>query len=111
MRESASIGVEGIGYEAFFEWRDFDGDDCFRDFHIQLVIGTEAERFDFGDCAIGDFGGLSDSFGGNLTKRILGSDSRTFGLMTSRVSRMDSCFRFASRRRIDLKNSICGSPR
>ena len=33
-----------------FEWRDFNGDDCFRDFHVDIVNGTETEHFAFGDC-------------------------------------------------------------
>jgi hypothetical protein len=52
MKASASIRAEGNGYQVLFEWLDFDGDDCFRDFRIEIVNGTGTERFDFGDCAI-----------------------------------------------------------
>jgi hypothetical protein len=35
-----------------FEWLDFDGDDCFRDFHINVVTETGTRRFNFGQCAV-----------------------------------------------------------
>ena len=52
MSESATIQVESVDHKVLFEWLDFDGDDCFRDFHIVVEDARGTERFDFGDCAI-----------------------------------------------------------
>ena len=52
MRDCASIRAKSDDREVFFEWRDFDGDDCFRDFHIDIVNGAETEHFAFGDCVV-----------------------------------------------------------
>ena len=35
-----------------FEWRGFDGDDCFNDFHINVISQSKTRRFDFGPCVI-----------------------------------------------------------
>jgi hypothetical protein len=59
MKNSARIRTISGDREALFEWLDFDGDDCFRDFHIDIVNGTETERFAFGNCAVW---GLRQSF-------------------------------------------------
>jgi len=83
MRKSASIRAEGAGSGGLFEWLDFDGDDCFRDFHIGLVNGTETERFEFGGCAIWGLRRTVMFFRGQLDK--VGSgfsfpDNRTYDL-------------------------------
>src|SRR5258708_3871308 len=52
MRDCASIRAKSHDREVAFEWRDFDGDDCFRDFHADIVTGTETEHFSFGDCVV-----------------------------------------------------------
>jgi len=51
MRTSAFVRLKSDGLQIGFEWRDFDGDDCFNDFHINVVTETGTRRFDFGRCA------------------------------------------------------------
>jgi len=50
--DSASIQVKSDDAELLFHWHDFDGDDCFRAFHIDIVNGTRVERFEFGECVV-----------------------------------------------------------
>lgn len=38
--------------EACFEWLDFDGDDCFRNFRITVIGGPGIHNFDLGPCAV-----------------------------------------------------------
>lgn len=52
MKTTADIRVKGNSAEAKFEWRGFDGDDCFNDFHINVTTEGETRRFDFGPCAV-----------------------------------------------------------
>lgn len=52
MKTSASIRFKSVGVQIVFEWLDFDGDDCFDDFHIDVVTQTDNRRFDFGGCAV-----------------------------------------------------------
>lgn len=52
MRDSASIRARRDDAEVLFERHDFDGDDCFKVFHIDIANGTETERFDFGACVV-----------------------------------------------------------
>jgi hypothetical protein len=61
MDKSASICVTGDS-EMQFEWFDFDGDDCFDDFHVNVTIGTVRARFDFGPCAVHGLRKLSKFF-------------------------------------------------
>jgi len=49
---SADIRIKGDSTEVSFEWRGFDGDDCFSDFHISVITETGSRRFDFGGCAV-----------------------------------------------------------
>ena len=88
MRASAGIRAKGAGYEVFFEWLDFDGDDCFRDFHIEIVNGSETERFDFGDCAIWGLRKSVRFFRGRLDEASGGfrfPDIRTYELTRTEV--------------------------
>ena len=48
MRDSASILAKTTAAEVLFHWEEFDGDDCFGKFHIEVVIGSVTERFEFG---------------------------------------------------------------
>jgi hypothetical protein len=48
--------------EMQFEWLDFDGDDCFGDFHINIASGTDTRRFDFGSCAVSGLRKISKFF-------------------------------------------------
>jgi hypothetical protein len=52
VKTSADIRIEGDSIEVSFEWRDVDGDDCFNDFHINVITETGTRRFDFGGCAV-----------------------------------------------------------
>ena len=52
MKTTADIRVKGDSMELQFEWCGFDGDDCFSDFHINVVTQAETRRFDFGPCVI-----------------------------------------------------------
>jgi hypothetical protein len=52
MKNNAHVRVKGHSIEMLFEWLDFDGDDCFKDFHVNVVNETNTQRFDFGPCAI-----------------------------------------------------------
>ena len=83
MRETASIQVEDADHKVLFEWLDFDGDDCFRDFHIVIENETGTERFDFGDCAIWGLRKCVRFFRGRLDKAEGGfrfPDIRTYDL-------------------------------
>jgi hypothetical protein len=52
VKTSADIRIQGDSTDLSFEWRDFDGDDCFNDFHINVTTETGTRRFDFGGCAV-----------------------------------------------------------
>jgi hypothetical protein len=52
MKNSAHVRVKGDSTEMQFEWRDFEGDDCFKDFHINVASDNESRPFDFGPCAV-----------------------------------------------------------
>jgi len=51
MKNSASILVEDSGTVMCFLWRDFDGDDCFGNFSVEVKRDGTTKRFDFGVCA------------------------------------------------------------
>lgn len=83
MRESASIRAAGAGSDVLFEWVGFDGDDCFKDFHIEISNGSETERFDFAECAIRGLRTCDRFFRGQLDKVAGGfrvPDVRTYDL-------------------------------
>jgi hypothetical protein len=52
MKTTANIRIKGDLTEAQFEWCSFDGDDCFNDFHINVITESDTRRYDFGRCAI-----------------------------------------------------------
>jgi hypothetical protein len=52
MKSTADIRLKTESMEMQFEWRDFDGDDCFADFHINVVAQNDIRRFDFGPSVI-----------------------------------------------------------
>lgn len=59
----ARIHIKSGGLtEACFEWLDFDGDDCFMDFHINITSETGSHRFDFGPCVVSGLRKLSRFF-------------------------------------------------
>jgi hypothetical protein len=62
MKNSASIRVAAAHLELSFEWLEFDGDDCFNDFHINVTKDSDTRRFDFGPCAINGLRKLAQFF-------------------------------------------------
>ena len=52
MKASAFIRLKGDRLQMEFEWLNFDGDDSFDDFHINVVTETGSRRLDFGGCAV-----------------------------------------------------------
>jgi hypothetical protein len=52
MVQSARITLTSSDAAARFEWLDFDGDDCFGDFHVIATSASGDRRFDFGPCAV-----------------------------------------------------------
>ncbi|MFC5864246.1 hypothetical protein ACFPT7_18215 [Acidicapsa dinghuensis] len=66
MKNSASISIKGCDSDLLFEWLDYDGDDCFNDFHIVLSVGNELRRFDFGPCAVRGLKKFAQFFKGKL---------------------------------------------
>lgn len=45
-----------------FDWLDFDGDDCFNDFHIKVTTEADTRRFDFGPCVVSGLRRVSKFF-------------------------------------------------
>jgi hypothetical protein len=72
MRDSASIKAKSSDREVLFQWNGFDGDDCFKDFHIQLLDGP---RFCFGECMVRGLRQCVWFFRGQLDKVELGFES------------------------------------
>ncbi len=52
MRRTAHIHLKSDSAECRFEWLDFDGDDCFKDFHIDVRAENGFRRFNFGPCVV-----------------------------------------------------------
>ncbi len=52
MRRTAHIHLKSDSAECRFEWLDFDGDDCFKEFRIDVRDGNNFRRFKFGPCAV-----------------------------------------------------------
>jgi len=52
MKKNPSIQVESSGDVISFLWRDFDGDDCFDGFFIEVKQNGTTKNFDFGACAV-----------------------------------------------------------
>jgi hypothetical protein len=48
----ASIRIHTKESEWRFNWRDFDGDDCFRTFQITVAESGRARDYDFGPCVV-----------------------------------------------------------
>ena len=52
MQTSEQIQFKTYAIEVNLNWNAFDGDDCFNDFHILIISGSQTHRFDFGPCAV-----------------------------------------------------------
>lgn len=62
MTRSASIRLKSDLAEVLFEWLDFDGDDCFGDFQINIRGARGSRHFEFGECAVFGLRKLSNFF-------------------------------------------------
>jgi len=62
MKNSTRIGVTSELCGVLFEWLDFDGDDCFSDFHIIVSQEAGTRRFDFGPCVVSSLRRLAEFF-------------------------------------------------
>lgn len=72
MRTSAFIRLKSDRLQIGFEWLDFDGDDCFNDFHINVITESGTRRFDFGGCAVHGLRSVSQFFRDTSQKTIGG---------------------------------------
>jgi hypothetical protein len=52
MKRTAHVYLRNDSTELQFEWLDFDGDDCFSDFHLNVITKGGTRRFDFGECVV-----------------------------------------------------------
>jgi hypothetical protein len=52
VKNSALIRLKNDQSDLKFEWVDFDGDDCFNDFHIEVKNASGIRRYDFGPCVV-----------------------------------------------------------
>jgi hypothetical protein len=72
MRTTAHIHLKSDLIECRFEWLDFDGDDCFRDFRINVITETGSRRFDFGGCAVNGLRQFSTFFRSETREAVSG---------------------------------------
>ena len=49
---SAQIHINDATTDMRFVWIGFDGDDCFDDFHIDVIGESGSRQFSFGPCAV-----------------------------------------------------------
>ena len=52
MERTPHIRLQSSDAEMRFDWLDYDGDDCFRDFHVTYVSRDGERRFEFGPCVV-----------------------------------------------------------
>ena len=62
MKDSAHIRINDATTEIRLAWLDFDGDDCFSDFHIDVTSEAGTQQFCFGPCAVRGLRKLSRFF-------------------------------------------------
>lgn len=62
MKDSAHIRINDATTEIRLAWLDFDGDDCFSDFHIDVTSEAGTQQFCFGPCAVHGLRKLSRFF-------------------------------------------------
>jgi hypothetical protein len=72
VKTSADIRIKGDSTEVSFEWCGFDGDDCFNDFHINVITETGSRRFDFGGCAVNGLRQFSRFFRNGTQNKVSG---------------------------------------
>lgn len=90
MANSASIRVKDNDAEALLHWRNFDGDDSFRSFQINIINGNQTEQFDFGGCAVWGLRKSSRFFRGKLDSA--GGGFRFPDIRTYDLKRTDNGF-------------------
>jgi hypothetical protein len=79
MRTSAHIRLMSERSQMEFEWLDFDGDDCFHDFHINVITESGTRRFNFGGCAVNGLRKVSRFFR-DTTQMTVGGGFRNPGI-------------------------------
>jgi hypothetical protein len=52
VRDTAQISINDAATDVRFVWAEFDGDDGFNDFHIDVTGKCGTQRFSFGPCAV-----------------------------------------------------------
>lgn len=62
MERTAHICLQGTDTELRFDWLGYDGDDCFRDFHVTVRSRSGERRFEFGPCVVWGLRKLSRFF-------------------------------------------------
>jgi hypothetical protein len=62
VKDSAHIRINDATTEIRLAWLDFDGDDCFSDFHIDVTSEAGTQQFCFGPCAVHGLRKLSRFF-------------------------------------------------
>ena len=59
MSNTAHVYLKSDLAECRFEWLDYDGDDCFRNFYIDVRVENRCQRFRLGPCVINGLRQLS----------------------------------------------------
>ena len=96
MRTTATIHLKSDLAECRFEWLDFDGDDCFKNFHVDVRAENSFRRFDFGPCAVNGLRKLSRFFKDN-TQTTVGLGFRNPDIRCCDVHRTKDGYRFVFR--------------
>jgi hypothetical protein len=98
MTRTAHIRLQSSDVEMRFDWLDYDGDDCFRDFHVTYVSGRDERRFEFGPCVLWGLRKLSRFFADPAQQTAgLGFDTQTSGIAMSIVQARAIVWWFATR--------------
>jgi hypothetical protein len=97
MERASYILLKSDDVEMRFDWLGFDGDDCFRDFHITVAAGGQPKRFDFGPCVVSGLLKCVRFFGDTAQNTVGGSfrhpDTRSYDLYRSKEGyRLAVCF-------------------
>lgn len=83
MRTSASIRLKSDRLTIRFEWLDFDGDDGFNTFRIDVVTEATTRRFDSAHVGSMAFANSAGSLGTQLKQPLaVGSGTRMFAITT-----------------------------
>jgi hypothetical protein len=92
MEKISYIHLKSNLLEIHFEWHDFDGDDCFKDFHIIVRDEKTVTQFAFGPCAVFGLRKLRKFFS-DRTQKTAGLGFRNPDIRYCDVFRKDSDYR------------------